>query len=251
MKPILFVSLIVLACARLSAEDFTTIEGKKYEGVTVSRVEPDGLMVVTDSGIAKIPFARLPEDVQKKYGYDPKTAAAFSAGVAKSQRDNFARWQALQDEHRKKTAEVYAQDVERQNAQRVALDGQAQDVAIQAAQHRLLPPLEGGVVLSNGKNAVEARDLVQGMTKNALAFEQVIGQRITVYGRIEKLDRDPDGNPRLYLEARNVIGAVKCVFTPADTERLQGRLGNNAIVEGKLEGVTFGIVKMSACRFTQ
>ena len=50
--------LIALACARLAAEDFTTIEGKKYEGVTVSRVEPDGLMVVTDSGIAKIPFAR-------------------------------------------------------------------------------------------------------------------------------------------------------------------------------------------------
>ena len=105
--------LIALACARLSAEDFTTVEGKKYEGVTISRVEPDGLMVVTDSGIAKIPFLLLPEDVQKKYGYDPKAAAEFSAGVAKAQRDSFARGQkALQDEQAKKTAEWNARERE-------------------------------------------------------------------------------------------------------------------------------------------
>ena len=102
--------LIALACARLAAEDFTTIEGKKYEGVTISRVEPDGLMVVTDSGIAKIRFVLLPEDVQKKCGYDPKAAAEFSAGVAKAQRDSFTRGQkALQDEQAKKPAEQEAQ----------------------------------------------------------------------------------------------------------------------------------------------
>ena len=74
--------------------DIVTTTGKKYEHVEITRVEPDGLIVMTDSGISKIPFVQLPPDVQKKYGYDPQAAAAFSAGLAAAQRENFRREQA-------------------------------------------------------------------------------------------------------------------------------------------------------------
>ena len=70
MKKLLVCALAGFACVRLFAEDFTTTDGKKFEGVTVTRIEADGITVMTDSGIAKLFFAKLPEEVQKKYGYD-------------------------------------------------------------------------------------------------------------------------------------------------------------------------------------
>lgn len=57
---------------------FTTTDGKVYEKVKVTRVELDGLRIETDAGIEKIPFLRLPVDLQKKFGHDPATAAAYA-----------------------------------------------------------------------------------------------------------------------------------------------------------------------------
>lgn len=77
MKIALACLIFLSASVSVFAEDFTTTDGKKFEGVTVTRIEADGIMVMTDSGIAKIFFARLPEEVQKKYGYDPTKAVRF------------------------------------------------------------------------------------------------------------------------------------------------------------------------------
>lgn len=49
------------------AEDFKTIEGKEYKDVTVSRVEPDGIVLTTKTGISKVYFVELPEDVQERF----------------------------------------------------------------------------------------------------------------------------------------------------------------------------------------
>ena len=67
---------VLLAFAAL-AEDFKTVEGKGYKNVTVSRVEPDGIVITFSGGIVKIPFTELSSEIQKKYGYDPKAAADF------------------------------------------------------------------------------------------------------------------------------------------------------------------------------
>ncbi len=77
MKTAFSCLIILSACVPVLADDFTTTDGKKFEGVTVKRVEADGIMVMTDSGIAKIFFTKLPEDIQKKYGFDPAKAAQF------------------------------------------------------------------------------------------------------------------------------------------------------------------------------
>lgn len=72
-----FVCLFV--CSFLFAEDFKTINGKEYKNATVSRVEPDGILLKTKSGITKVYFVELPKEVQERFRYDPANAAQFNA----------------------------------------------------------------------------------------------------------------------------------------------------------------------------
>ena len=44
------------------AEDFKTINGKEYKDATVSRVEGDGIVLRTKSGITKVYFSELPKE---------------------------------------------------------------------------------------------------------------------------------------------------------------------------------------------
>ena len=58
------------------AEDFQTIQGKEYKDVTVSRVEPDGIVLTTKTGISKVYFVELPKEVQERFlPTPPKTIA--------------------------------------------------------------------------------------------------------------------------------------------------------------------------------
>ena len=65
-------------CAALSAslalaDDFKTIKGKEYKNATVSRVEADGIVIKTKTGISKIYFVELPKDVQERFHYGSAT----------------------------------------------------------------------------------------------------------------------------------------------------------------------------------
>lgn len=73
------VILIVCFASIALADDFKTIDGKDYKNATVSRVEPDGIVITFSGGIVKIPFTELSPEIQKKYGYDPQAAAAYSS----------------------------------------------------------------------------------------------------------------------------------------------------------------------------
>ena len=79
MNNYLFVFLLVVATGSLLADDFKTIEGKEYKNVTVSRVEPDGIVLTSSSGISKVYFTELPKGVQEHFHYDAARAAAYSA----------------------------------------------------------------------------------------------------------------------------------------------------------------------------
>jgi thiol-disulfide isomerase/thioredoxin len=61
------------------ADDFRTIAGKEYKNVTVSRIEPDGIVLRTKSGISKIYFVELPKEVQERFHYNATIASAYSA----------------------------------------------------------------------------------------------------------------------------------------------------------------------------
>jgi hypothetical protein len=73
-------TIVILAALPTSltvADDFRTIRGKEYKDATVSRVEPDGIVLRTKSGIVKLYFSELPKEVQGRFDHDgAKTTAA-------------------------------------------------------------------------------------------------------------------------------------------------------------------------------
>src|SRR5207249_2814277 len=71
-----FATLIVCFASLALADDFKTITGKEYKNATVSRVEPDGIVVRFSGGIVKIPFTELSKEVQERFHYDSQKAAA-------------------------------------------------------------------------------------------------------------------------------------------------------------------------------
>jgi len=81
--------LVSLSASLSLADDFKTNNGKEYKNATVTQVEADGIVVRTKAGISKLYFTELPEDVQKRYQYDPANAAAAQAAqVAAIQQAN-------------------------------------------------------------------------------------------------------------------------------------------------------------------
>jgi hypothetical protein len=79
------VFLLILVARGLLADDFKTIDGKEYKNVTVSRVEPDGIVLTSSSGISKVYFTELPKEVQERFHYDAAKGAAYSSEQAATQ----------------------------------------------------------------------------------------------------------------------------------------------------------------------
>ena len=69
-------SLAILPASLALAEDFKTINGKEYKDATITRVEGDGIVLRTKTGISKVYFVELPQDVQKKFRPSPATPSA-------------------------------------------------------------------------------------------------------------------------------------------------------------------------------
>jgi thioredoxin 1 len=99
MKTLTFVILSFASVAL--GEDFKAIDGKEYKNVKVSRVEPDGIVLISKSGISKVYFTELPKSVQERFHYDAAQAAAYSAEQTASQ----VALQTQQAELRRKLAE--------------------------------------------------------------------------------------------------------------------------------------------------
>ena len=74
--------LAALSASIVLAEDFKTINGKEYKNATISRVEADGIVLRTKTGISKVYFVELPKDVQERFHY----GSATPTGKAVTQR---------------------------------------------------------------------------------------------------------------------------------------------------------------------
>lgn len=101
MSKYLLVFLLVLATRSIFADDFKAIDGKEYKNVTVSRIEPDGIVLTSSSGISKVYFTELPKEVQERFHYDAAKAAAYSSEQAASQE----AYRKQQEELQRKLAE--------------------------------------------------------------------------------------------------------------------------------------------------
>ena len=98
--------LIVCFISAAFAEDFKTINGKEYKDATVTRVEPDGIVLKTTSGVTKVYFAELPKEVQERFHYDSEKGASYSA----EQAANYAAYQKQQEETRRQREEADAKN---------------------------------------------------------------------------------------------------------------------------------------------
>ena len=63
--------LALLSATLALAEDFKTIRGKEYKDATIMRVEADGIVLKTKTGISKVYFVELPKDVQERFHPTP------------------------------------------------------------------------------------------------------------------------------------------------------------------------------------
>jgi hypothetical protein len=86
--------LILCFTSAAFAEDFKTVNGKDYKDATVTRVDPDGVVVKTKSGITKVYFIELPKEIQERFHYDSEKAASYSA----EQATYYTRYQKQQDQ---------------------------------------------------------------------------------------------------------------------------------------------------------
>src|SRR5438093_3133080 len=97
-----FLTLLALCFASVAlADDFKAIDGKEYKNVKVTRVEPDGIVLMSKSGISKVYFTELPKAVQERFHYDAANAVAYSSEQAAGQ----MALQNQQAELRRKLAE--------------------------------------------------------------------------------------------------------------------------------------------------
>jgi hypothetical protein len=59
--------LAVLFASLALSEDFKTTNGKVYKDATVTRIEADGIELKTKTGISKVYFTELPQEVQERF----------------------------------------------------------------------------------------------------------------------------------------------------------------------------------------
>jgi chromosome segregation ATPase len=96
--------LILSFTSAVFSEDFKTVNGKEYKDASITRVDPDGIVVKTKSGIAKVYFAELPKDVQERFHYDQQKASAYSA----EQAANYTAYQKQQEEAQRERKDAAA-----------------------------------------------------------------------------------------------------------------------------------------------
>jgi hypothetical protein len=121
--------LILFALCFVSAafsDDFKTVTGREYKNATVSRVEPDGIVLTNNAGISKVYFTELPKEVQERFGYDPQKAADYSAQQS-----------AGLDQVRKQQAEALQREAEAtQKANQYRAQQQSRQNEVRALQSR-------------------------------------------------------------------------------------------------------------------
>lgn len=148
LLPSIILALLVQLCV---ADDFTLTDGTEYKGVTVKRVEPDGIVVTTDSGITKLPFSKLPAEVQTAHGFNPSSADEFKKQQQALQAAAYAK--AAED---RKKAEIQAKQLADVDAQQAAADAKQKTLKSTAASVRIkiIQVLPGGVLADRMQEAV-------------------------------------------------------------------------------------------------
>jgi len=157
--------LATLSASRALGDDFTTLKGKEYKNARVSRVEPDGVVLVCKSGVVKVYFAELPKEIQQRFGYDPGRAAIEEKSLEEKriQEQKAAEQQRLE---REKQAEADLKQAEGEFREGERRAGEAyQNAAKGTLSGQVFIATPGGENFKLGavKVALFARDAIDGL----------------------------------------------------------------------------------------
>ena len=128
-------AMLLICITPVLADDFKTMEGKEYKNAMVTRVEPDGIVVKSKSGISKLYFTELPTEVQQRFNYNPQQASAYSSQQAAS----YDAYQKKQEEAQQQRQEAAAQGQPVQIKQQQEQEPQQQDGGGQSTGGRTRP----------------------------------------------------------------------------------------------------------------
>ena len=141
IKSLTFLSLSFISLAL--ADDFKTLAGREYKNVTVSRVEPDGIVLTGKAGISKVYFTELPKDVQERFGYDSQKAGDYSA----QQSAGFEQVRKQQEE----ASRQKAQASQKENQSRAQQASRQNDLRTLQSQYEELQRQEDDLLLRIGE----------------------------------------------------------------------------------------------------
>jgi chromosome segregation ATPase len=139
----MLVSLVVCLMSVAFADDFKTVTGKEYNDVTVSRVEPDGIVVTGKSGISKLYFTELPKDVQERFGYNSEKAVDYSA----QQNAALERARKQQEETTRREAEA----TQKANQHRAEQQNQQNEIQTLQSRYENLQRQEANLLVRIGE----------------------------------------------------------------------------------------------------
>lgn len=118
MKHIIAAMLLAGCCLAAADEPVVlTVDGLVYSNVTFGTVTPFAVSVRHSSGLMSVPLAKLPPELQQRFGYDPEKAVKYREAEARS----IAKVnQATEENYRRVQREKQDQAEQMANARRKA-----------------------------------------------------------------------------------------------------------------------------------
>jgi len=191
--------------------NITTLSNVTYERCKITRVEPDGISIFHSKGIAKIPFADLPEDIRAAYGYDPEIAREYGQRQAHA-RSEYQR-------RRNAAAAIRQADA---NIQAIVANGGKPS----QGQYEIAPESAGGISLEyTDFDSLAAAEVIR--LKNMMAPESALRN---VASHIPKGGRITVHIKRITIGSANTK-YFTCIVTDANKREIVRRTGSDDIAE--------------------
>jgi hypothetical protein len=109
---------------------WTTAEGKTYQNVVITKVEPDCVTILDSEGGARVETSQLPVDVQQMLNYDPESAA--DAEIQRGESDHADQIAMDQASQAAKQAKLKRDTEAEANTAKIQADGHDAEDAVDA-----------------------------------------------------------------------------------------------------------------------
>jgi hypothetical protein len=73
--PLIALSLVLIPTAKATPLEIKTLDGRTYKNCQLLEVQPDRIRIMHSAGIQSLDFEELPEQMRRRFGYDPAKAA--------------------------------------------------------------------------------------------------------------------------------------------------------------------------------